>query len=160
MWRRSGSKVVNNLIAWRKNFSSVPALSTACAWSAPIELNKFNFEYSFLNKHYYESDKRNFNQKIFAESFFGHYSCTNVGFDEYNHNTKKKKTGFIVGKSVAGNVGVQNCAEFRSQVFEILLEMCFDFSISKAHSEAEPPIIFGSPCPARCGAVVRNTRVN
>ena len=86
----------------------------------------------FLSKHYYESEKRNFKlKKIFAESFFGQYLCTNGCFDESNHNTKNN--GFIIGKSVDGNVSVQNFVEFRSVVSEILMKVCFDFSISKAH---------------------------
>ena len=44
---------------------------------------------SFLNKHYYESEKGNLNLKNIRESFFGHYLCTNGGFNESNHNTKK-----------------------------------------------------------------------
>ena len=71
------------------------------------------------------------------------------------------KNGVIIEKSVAGNVSVKFFVKFRSVVFEILMKMCFDFSISKAHSsEAKPesiffffaratPIIFGSSVPLR-----------
>ena len=43
------------------------------------------------------------------------------------------KNGVIIRKNVAGNVSVQNFVKFKSVVFEILMKMCFDFSISKAH---------------------------
>ena len=43
------------------------------------------------------------------------------------------KNGFIIEKSVAGNVSAQNFIKFRSVVFDILMKICFDFSTSKAH---------------------------
>ena len=47
----------------------------------------------FLNKHYCESENRIFYLKIlFAELFLWHFLCTNGGFEETKHTTKKRIT--------------------------------------------------------------------
>ena len=68
-------------------------------------------------------EKRNFNLKKYSQNpFWGHYLCTIDGFDESIHNTKKTDSSL--------DVSVQNFVKFRSVVFEILMKICFDSSIS------------------------------
>ena len=84
----------------------------------------------FLNKHYYETKKRNFNFKKYSQN---HFICIIwVQMTVLTNLTVRLKNGVIFRKSVAGNVIVQNFVRFRSVVFEILMNMCFDSSISKA----------------------------
>ena len=46
-----------------------------------------------MNKHYYKSEKRNFNKKnIRGIIFWGIICVENGGFDESDHNTKKTKS--------------------------------------------------------------------
>ena len=68
---------------------------------------------------------------------FGHYLFKNGGFDESNHNTKKSESSRENG--LLEMLVCKISLKFRSVVFEILMKMCFDFSISKAHSSVAKP---------------------
>ena len=140
---------------WKLSLSSeLPTLSTACAYclicSKWIEqivkylVNHLFIGYDtrfFFNKHYHESEKWNSNFKKYSRNPFSGIICVQMAV--LTNLTILLKIGVIIGKTVAGNVSVQNFVKFRSVVFEILMKMCFDFSISKAHSSvAKPKLIF------------------
>ena len=141
-------------------------VSTAC--SAPNELNKLSN--ISLTIHFLDMTHEFFfwiniiinlkNVILFLKNSQNHFlGIICVQMVVLTNLTIILKNGVIIGKSVAGNVCVQNFVEFRLVVFEILMKMCFDFSISKAHSSVvkpksiffarAAPIIFGSSMPLR-----------